>query len=63
VSNSNCNGLCKKHRKEQKIVNLHGEGMSTFLYLGSTQIINDTPPPQKKTKKKTPLNAISNAQF
>ena len=28
-------------------------GMLTFLYLGSSQIINDTPPPpQKKTRKK-----------
>ena len=40
-----------------------GEGMSTFLYLGSSHIINDTPPPQKKKKKKIPHNAISDAQF
>jgi hypothetical protein len=26
-------------------------GMSTFLYLGSSQIINDTPPPNKTRKK------------
>jgi hypothetical protein len=39
-----------------------GEGMSTFLYLGSSQIINDTPLPQKN-KKTNPLNAISDAQF
>ena len=37
-----------------------GEG-STFLYLGSSQIINDPPPPQKKITK--PLNAISDVQF
>jgi hypothetical protein len=35
----------------------------TLLYLGSSQIINDTPPsPQKKTGQ-NPLNAISDAQF
>ena len=45
-----------------------GEG-STFLYLGSSQIINDTPQKKspKKTKKKNPppppLNAISDTQF
>jgi hypothetical protein len=39
-----------------------GGGASTFLYLGSSQIINDTPPP-KINKQKTPLNAISDAQF
>ena len=38
------------------------KGMSTFLYLGSSQIVNDTPLP-KKTKKINPLNAISDAQF
>ena len=44
-------------------------GGSTFLYLGSSQIINDPPPQKKKnkkkkkTRKKTPLNAISDAQF
>ena len=40
-----------KNIGKKKIFNLHGgggEGMSTFLYLGSTQIINDTPPHQKK---------------
>jgi hypothetical protein len=32
-------------------------GMSTFLYLGSSQIINDTPPPNKTKKKNNPFNA------
>jgi hypothetical protein len=36
------------------------------LQLCTTQIINDPPPKKnnkKKTRKKTPLNAISDAQF
>jgi hypothetical protein len=38
-------------------------GGSTFLYLGSSQIINDPPPLPKIIIKKTPLDAISDAQF
>jgi hypothetical protein len=37
--------------KKYKFFNLRGGG-STFLYLGSSQIINDTP--QKTRKKTTP---------
>jgi hypothetical protein len=31
-----------------------GRGASTFLYLGSSQIINDPPKNNKKTRKKPP---------
>jgi hypothetical protein len=55
--------FAKNIGKKQIFFNLHG-GL-TFLYLGSSQIIND--PPQfffkKNQKNKTPLNAISDAQF
>jgi hypothetical protein len=53
--------FAKNIGKKEIFFNLHGGG-STFLYLGSSQIINDTPPPQKN-KKKNPLNAISDVQF
>jgi hypothetical protein len=34
--------------KNKIFFNLHGgRGASTFLYLGSSQIINDPPPPKK----------------
>ena len=50
--------FAKNIGKKEIFFNLHGG--STFLYLGSSQIIND-PPPAQKTEK--PLNAISDAQF
>ena len=52
--------FAKNIGKNKIFFNLHGGG-STFLYLGSSKIINDPPP--KKQEKKTPLNAISDAQF
>ena len=60
--------FAKNIGKKKKIFNLHGgvgeDGISTFLYLGSSQIINDPPKKKlKKNKKKNPLNAISDAQF
>jgi hypothetical protein len=51
----------QKTGKKKIFFNLHG---STFLYLGSSQIINDPPKKNiKKTTQKNPLNAISDAQF
>jgi hypothetical protein len=51
-----------KHIGKKKIFfNVHGEGSSTFLNLGSSQIIKKKI--RKNTRKKTPLNAISDAQF
>jgi hypothetical protein len=53
----------QKTGKKKIFFNLHGGG-STFLYLGSSQIINDPPKKNiKKTTQKNPLNAISDAQF
>ena len=52
--------FAKNIGKNKIFFNLHGEGGSTFLYLGSSQIISDPP---KKIRKKTPLNAISDVQF
>jgi hypothetical protein len=51
--------FAKNIGKNKIFFNLHGGG-STFLYLGSSQIISDPP---KKTRKTTPLNAISDVQF
>jgi len=44
--------FAKNIGKKKKFFNLHGrEGASTFLYLGSSQIINDTLPQKKPPKK------------
>jgi hypothetical protein len=54
--------FAKNTGKNKIFFNLHGGGGggSTFLYLGSSQIISDPP---KKIRKKNPLNAISDVQF
>ena len=36
----------------QSAIHTENSVMSKFLYLGSSQIINDTPPPKNNNKKK-----------
>jgi hypothetical protein len=57
--------FAKNIGKKKKFFNLHG-GVNIFVPRLIPQIINDIPPPKKtnkKTRKKNPLSAISDAQF